>query len=64
MAAEFESFLLLSEHKMDLDQHPWVHYIQLHRFIPSQSEDLAKIHCGNRNLTKGKDFNGFTWSLI
>ena len=30
--------------KMDLDQFPKVHYIWLHRFIPSQWGDLVKIH--------------------
>ena len=29
---------------MDLDQAPWIRYIQLHRFIPSQREHLVKIH--------------------
>ena len=30
--------------KMDLDQLQWSHFIQLHRFIPLQQEDLVKIN--------------------
>ena len=40
--------ITITEHKqcnkMDLDQVPWIRYIQLHWFISSQRGDLVKIH--------------------
>ena len=38
------SFISKNRNKIDLDQLPWVCYIQLHSFILSQSGDLVKIH--------------------